>query len=109
MPMGKLSSQTGHAFANTLLFSEEHYPDNYKQYLTQKITGSKVALKAKNTNQLIKAYETCLDHNIPAILVVDENHVMPPHFNGEPIITALGIGPCKPEDVKFITKKFQCI
>ncbi len=109
MPAGKLSAQTGHAFTNTLLFAQEHYPDTYKEYLTHKITGSKVSLKAKNANQLIKAYETCLEHGIPATLVVDENHVMPPHFTGDPVITALGIGPCKPEDVKFITKKFQCI
>ena len=109
MPAGKLSAQAGHAYTNTLLLAQKNFPNLHEHYLTHKITGSKVTLKAKNTSQLIKAYETCLEHNIPATLVVDENHIMPPHFDGNPIITALGIGPCKPSDVKFITKKFQCV
>jgi len=108
MPSGKLSAQSGHAYTNTLLYSAENFQDRFQSYLTQKITGSKVTLKAKNVNQLIDAYELCIDHNIPATIVVDQNHIMPPHFNGDPIITALGIGPCTKEEIKFITKKFQC-
>lgn len=104
-----MSAQTGHAYSNVITYAKDLYPERYNLYRTDKITGSKVTLKAKNINQLIIAYEKAIEADIPAVLVVDQEHILPPDFKGQPIITALGIGPCTKEEVKFITKKFQCV
>jgi peptidyl-tRNA hydrolase len=50
MPAGKLSAQAGHAYTNTLLLAQKNFPNLHEHYLTHKITGSKVTLKAKNTS-----------------------------------------------------------
>jgi PTH2 family peptidyl-tRNA hydrolase len=109
MPPGKLSAQTGHAYSDVLDLAKMHYPDRAQNYRNPEKGGSKVTLKAKNAHQLIKAYESLIDEGIPAVLIVDQHHVMPPHFDGSPVITALGIGPCTQSEVKSITKKFQCV
>lgn len=109
MPIGKLSSQAGHAYGDALAIASDNYPELYKNYRNHELGGSKVTLKAKNENQLIQAYNQALEAGIPCAIVVDREHILPPHFNGQPIITALGIGPCTKEQVKHITKKFQCL
>jgi PTH2 family peptidyl-tRNA hydrolase len=49
----------------------------------------------------------CELEGIPHKLIIDSGHIMPPHFDGNPIITALGIGPCCRDEIKNITKKFK--
>lgn len=109
MPPGKLSAQTGHAYADSLNVALEQKPELYKNYRNDSMGGSKVTLRSKNESQLIKAYNSALEAGIPCSIVVDREHVLPPDFNGEPIITALGIGPCTKEQVYHITKKFRCL
>ncbi len=109
MPAGKLSAQTGHAYGDALEAARELNPELVKRYRNPEFGGSKVTLKAKNENQLIQAYNQALEAGIPCAIVVDRDHILPPHFDGSPIITALGIGPCTKEQVRHITKKFQCI
>ncbi len=109
MPTGKLSAQSGHAYGDTLSVAKEQNPQLEKNYRNDSLGGSKVTLKAKNENHLIKAYNQALEAGLPCSIVVDREHVLPPDFNGEPIITALGIGPCTKAEVKHITKKFQCL
>jgi PTH2 family peptidyl-tRNA hydrolase len=109
MPPGKLAAQAGHAYTDVLDLAQKSSPEIALRYRNRENGGSKVTLKAKNTNQLIKAYEDLIDLGIPATLVVDQGHILPPHFNGNPIITALGVGPCTQFEVKQITKKFQCV
>jgi len=107
MPSGKMAAQAGHAFCGSLELSRTQTPNIFFEY--NNIGGSKIALKSKSLNHLINAYENCLGLGIPAKLIVDQNHILLPHFTGKPIITALGIGPCKKGDIKNITKKFQCV
>lgn len=109
MPPGKLSAQTGHAYTDSLVNALEIKPDAFYSYRNPSKGGSKVTLRAKNQNQLIKAYNLAIDAGIPCALVVDQDHVLPPHFDGSPIITALGIGPCTKEESRHIVKKFRCI
>jgi len=71
--------------------------------------GTKVVLKAKNIAQLLKAYDKAQAAGVPCALIEDQGHVMPPHFNGDPIITALGIGPATRDAVSHITKRFNLI
>lgn len=109
MPAGKLSAQTGHAFTDTLHVAEKINPSNVLNYRTLGKGGSKISLYSKNENQLIVAYNKAIELGIPCSIVVDQNHILLPHFDGSPVITALGIGPCTQNEAKIITKKFQCI
>ncbi len=115
MPVGKLLSQSGHAFTDSLKAAEKKHPEiyaNYRNWCNESNDafngGAKVSMKAKNSNQLIKAYNLARQAGIPCAIVVDKNHILPPHFKGQPIITALGIGPCTQEEAQHITKRFTC-
>lgn len=106
MPPGKLASQAGHAFVNAYLQSLKQRPDIAEFYQRDGI-GTKVTLVAKTEEKLLTAYELCLAQGIPCSLIIDQHHVLPPHFTGEPIITALGIGPCRKDEIHHITKRFS--
>lgn len=109
MPAGKLAAQAGHAFGDAFEIARNTLPENVERYRNADNGGSKVVLSAKNQNQLIKAYNQLLAEGIPCAIVVDQEHVLPPHFDGSPVITALGVGPCAKKDIHHITKKFQCV
>lgn len=109
MSSGKLSSQAGHAFCDSLKNAEEIKPELVSNYRNDGLGGSKITLEAKNETQLIRAYNEALIAGIPCSVIVDRNHIMPPYFNGEPIITAVGIGPCTQKEARHITKRYQCV
>lgn len=114
MTEGKRLSQSGHAYTDSLACAKESHPeihDNYRAWCANNARngGAKVAMKSRNESQLIIAFNLARKAGIPCAIVVDKGHIMPPDFNGELIITALGIGPCSQEDAKHITKRFQCI
>jgi len=106
MTPGKMASQAGHAYVNAYVNSLTERPDIAEFYQRDGI-GTKVKLVAKNQEQLLRAYEACKAEGIPCSLIIDQHHIMPPHFTGEPIITALGIGPARKHEVKHITKRFS--
>lgn len=109
MPPGKLSAQTGHAYGDSYEIARQIDPERAARYRNHAHGGSKVSLKAKNQSQLIKAYSHARALGLPCALVIDRHHILPPHFDGSPILTALGIGPCTKAEVREITKKFQCL
>ena len=106
---GKLSAQTGHAYSDSIEAARLIDPERTAAYRDPARGGSKVSLKAKNAKQLIKAYAQALELGLPCALIVDQHHVLLPHFTGKPVITALGIGPCTKSECREITKKFRCI
>lgn len=108
MPPGKLASQAGHAFTDSLCLALDQDPDRFHNYRNGH-GGSKVVLKAKGETQLINTYNRIRELGIPCTMIVDQKHVMPPHFDGSPIITALGIGPCYRDEVYHAIKKFGCV
>lgn len=108
MPKGKLMSQLGHAYAKSLYSASITHPKVAHEFIFGN-GGSIVSLYAKNENQIIELYNKVISLDIPAYIVVDSNHVLLPKFDGKPIITALGIGPCLKDDIQHLTKKFQCI
>ena len=71
--------------------------------------GTNVVLKSKNLRHLERAYAEAKAAGLPCVLIQDEGHIMPPHFDGNPIITALGIGPCRRSDIKQINKRFNLV
>lgn len=109
MPVGKLAAQAGHAYTDALMEAQHSHPEKVKHYRNRQSGGSKVTLKAKNEDHLLKAYAQAIEAGLPCSIIVDQDHILPPHFDGSPIITALGIGPCTKEEIRHITKKFQCV
>lgn len=107
MDAGKLSAQTGHAYGDTLKIAETINPELISKYRNDSFGGSKVTLAAKKESDLLKAYIQLQELGVPCSVVVDRNHIFPPDFDGTPIITALGVGPCTQEQVKKVLKKFQ--
>jgi len=110
MQVGKLSAQAGHAYTDVLAYAEATQPQRVLDYRNANTGGSKVTLKARNENQLIRALNEARALGIPAVPIVDANHIIPDSaFDGSPIITAIGIGPCRQSEIRQITKRFNCV
>jgi PTH2 family peptidyl-tRNA hydrolase len=109
MPSGKLSSQAGHAYTDTLWQAYDHDPDLALRYRRDGAGGSKVTIKAKNLAAILRAQRECEDAGIPHALITDRDHILLPHFDGSPVVTALGIGPCTKDECRHITKRFQVV
>ena len=108
MTPGKLSAQAGHAFLNAYLEAFEKDPQLAKEYQKDGI-GTKICLQAKNLNQLLKIENHLKADDMPASLIIDSGHIMPPHFLGQPIITALGAGPMTTETAKKYFKRLKLV
>ncbi len=109
MTPGKLASQACHAAKNCALIAQQYEPDLLRTYQGLDFIGTQIILKAKNEAAILKAYEAAKEAGLITSLIVDEHHVMLPHFTGAPIITALGIGPCTREQAHHITKRFEAV
>lgn len=109
MPAGKIASQAGHAYVGAIFKSLEQDPSVLHQYHEDDGIGTKVCLKSKNLPQLLRAHQEAKELGLPCFLVTDKGHILPPHFTGDPIITALGIGPAYRHEVNTITKRFNCV
>lgn len=108
MPAGKLAAQSGHAYLNSYLKALEDRPEIAAAYQRDGL-GTKVCLVASNEFRLLRAHDEAKRAGIPCALIIDQHHILPPHFNGDPIITALGLGPARQEEVRHITKKFNLL
>ena len=108
MSPGKLASQAGHAYLNSFLKCLAADPQLAQEYQGYSGTGTKVCLQAP-LHKLNTAWEQALELGIPCDMIIDSGHVMLPHFNGDPIITALGIGPILRKDIHRITKRFKVV
>lgn len=106
MPIGKLAAQAGHASSNCLALAALNNPDLFRLYQGPKFLGTKITMAAKTESQLRDAYTAAKSAGLITTLIEDEGHVLPPHFDGNPIITALGIGPCTRLQADKITKRF---
>ena len=67
METGKLSAQAGHAYTDVIALAEQHQPQRVRDYRKAHKGGSKVTLKARNENQLIRALNEAREAGIPAI------------------------------------------
>lgn len=100
MPPGKLAAQAGHAFLDTWYscwVKDSDRAEEYREYHQTKV------VLAGDLKDLLEAREKALHAGLPCSIVVDEHHVLPPHFDGSPIITALGIGPATRDEIEHIT------
>lgn len=94
MPPSKAAAQAGHAFLGAVSLSASScFPEDARAYLKE-APGTKVVLGARlgDIERLAVRLEA---DGVPAFLVIDSVHVMPPDFDGAPIVTALGVGPLR--------------
>lgn len=101
----KLAAQTGHAYLNAWDKAKEQRPDIAAQYKGTG-NGTKICMYAKNLGQLLRAYRDAQAAGISCDLIIDRGHIYPPHFDGSPIITAVGIGPAYADEVKDFIKRY---
>ena len=109
MPPGKLASQACHAAKNCAILAAQNDPELLRLYQGPDFLGTQIILTAKHEYALLKAYEKAQESGLITSLIIDKHHIMPPFFDGNPITTALGIGPCTKEQANHITKKFQAV
>lgn len=108
MTPGKIGAQGGHAFLQSYEKSLIQRPEITSLYKGTG-NGTKIFMYAKNLGQLIRAYKDCQQANIPCELIIDRGHVILPYFAGDPIITALGIGPAYKDEIAHITKRYTLL
>jgi len=106
MSPGKIASQAGHAYLGAFLDCQELKPAILAEYL-RSFPGTKVCLKAKNLDALLRAQAQAQSAGIPCSLITDSG--CSNFFNGQPIITALGLGPANENQIKHITRRFELL
>jgi len=105
MSSGKMAAQAGHAFLGSYLASDEDIRNRYNL----DSPGTKVCLAAGDLSELLVLRDYARDNGIPYFLVEDSGHILPPHFDGSPIVTALGLGPSPRREVEKLTRHLQLI
>lgn len=108
MSPGKLAAQTGHAFLDTFDLCRKEYPDRAAEYHNG-CHGTKVVLGAPDLDTLMFLHERAKEAGLPTTVITDSGHVMPPHFDGSPIVTAIGIGPCVRNESDPILKRLPLV
>lgn len=109
MDTGKLIAQCGHAYTDAHDTAKIIRPELTSQYRGTG-HGTKISMYAKNLHQLLRAYKEARLAGLPCVLVIDRGHVIPgTPFDGNPIITAVGIGPVYQEEVEHITKRYTMV
>jgi PTH2 family peptidyl-tRNA hydrolase len=107
MPPGKLAAQASHAHAQTLIAYLLRHPQQAAAFHAAGNSGTRIILLAKGELQLLKAFDEARRLDLPCALFSDSGHVLPPHFDGNPIVTALGIGPAPRDVLRPITRRFS--
>src|SRR5208282_5786256 len=86
MTNGKCAAQAGHAYVNSLLEALKQNPNILQEYQADGL-GTKVCLAAKNEGELRFAHYRAKEFKLPCSLIIDSGHIMPPFFDGNPIVT----------------------
>lgn len=107
MSTGKMASQAGHAFLGAFIqCKDSNVLSEYHREFPNS-PGTKVCLQVPDLPSLFRAENEAKEVGLPVFKVVDSG--CSNFFNGQPVVTALGIGPCTKEQVKHITKRFQLL
>jgi peptidyl-tRNA hydrolase len=99
MTSGKASSQAGHAFLDSYVVAPL---ENQLAYAED--GGTKIVLQVQNERELSDLFFRAKKAKLPCAMVIEQDHVMPPHFDGSPVPTAIGIGPLPRSQAKQITR-----
>jgi peptidyl-tRNA hydrolase, PTH2 family len=96
MSEGKAAAQAGHAWTDVLLhglFSDIPAVRALAQAYAALKPGTKVCLDGGDGTDLLRLADSLAADGIPHVLIHDQGHVEPPHFDGGRILTAVGVGP----------------
>lgn len=109
MSPGKTASQAGHAYVGAAFKAQALNPQALADYHSEfpQSPGTKVCLRANSVIALLNAKAKAEAAGIPHFLVTDSG--CPDFFNGEPTITALGLGPARRDEIDHITRRFQLV
>jgi PTH2 family peptidyl-tRNA hydrolase len=108
MPPGKLAAQAGHAFLEAFLTAQKASPASAALYAADP-PGTKVVLLAKSIFDLERAQRDLEQLGIPHALIVDQGHVMLPHFDGSEVTVGLGFGPATRKEVGRLTRRYALV
>lgn len=108
MPAGKLAAQAGHAFLEAFLTAQGASPASAALYAADP-PGTKVVLTSRGLHDLLAAQHELDRLGIPHALITDSGHILPPHFDGQPIVTALGFGPATRGEVGRLTRRYALV
>ncbi|ETX13341.1 hypothetical protein OCH239_10890 [Roseivivax halodurans JCM 10272] len=96
MSEGKSNAQAGHAYVDALLLSltdpDPEIRARAEAYAALR-PGTKICLDGGGHARLERLADRFEATGIPCARIVDQGHVEPPHFDGSPVLTALGVGP----------------
>jgi PTH2 family peptidyl-tRNA hydrolase len=102
----KLAPICGHAYVESYKVAAGQRPAVTSQYEGTG-HGTKLCMYAKNIGQLMRGYRDIQDLGLPHKLIIDRGDVLPPNFDGNPLVAALGIGPVYKDEVERITKRYS--
>lgn len=106
MDAGKTASQAGHAYLGAFLQAPKETQEKYHDRFPES-PGTKICLQAENLGQIILAEAEAKRLGIPYFRVIDSG--CKNFFGGEPIVTALGLGPATKDQIKSITGRFRLL
>ncbi len=107
MSPGKLASQACHAAKNVSIIAAKENPELLRLYQGPNFLGTQIILQIKNEELLSNLLQKIKSEGFINSLIIDENHICPPYFDGSPIITALGIGPVTKDQIHHLTKRLE--
>jgi len=105
MSEGKANAQAGHAYVGALLSSLNHQSSEVSsraRAYAELCPGTKICLDGGSEPRFLALAERLRVEGIPHTVITDNGHVELPHFDGSPMVTAIGIGPI----LRDVTPKF---
>lgn len=105
MSAGKAASQAGHAF----LASFASAPADVGQQYLRDDGGTKIVLRCRDESELRLTFERAAALGLPCHLWTESGHIMPPSFDGSPIVTAVGIGPVERATARRVTRDLRLL
>ena len=106
MSAGKIASQAGHAYLGSYLHCQQSNPEILAEYLKD-FPGTKVCLQSDGLDSLLRVKAEAIASGIPCSLITDSG--CSNFFDGKPIITAIGLGTARSNQIKHITRRFQLL
>lgn len=105
MTPGKCCSQAGHAYLGAFIEASKQTPEAAAVY-AEDLPGTKVCLQA-STEQIHRARLELQQAGIPHFVTIDSG--CQNFFNGNPILTSIGFGPCSTRQLPKYIRKLQLL
>jgi PTH2 family peptidyl-tRNA hydrolase len=108
MSEGKANAQAGHAYVDALLSSLNHFDEDIRSQAAAYASlrpGTKICLDGGSIDNFDRLSAALQARGIPHVTITDSGHIEPPHFDGSPVVTAIGIGPINRKQAPKIMKR----